>query len=46
MPHSNPPFWTTLLEGLGTQVEVVWGADDEVNGDVSEEVEVEMGEAD
>lgn len=43
-PHSKPPFWTTLFEGLGTQVEVVWGADEEIGGAVSEEAEVEMGE--
>lgn len=44
-PHSNPPFWTTLPDGLGTHDEVVWGPDEEVSGDVSEEVEVDMGEA-
>ena len=43
-PHSKPPFWTTLSEGLGTQVAagvaVVGGAEEEVGGaDVEEEEE-------
>lgn len=44
MPHSKPPFWTTLFEGLGAQVaavvEAAWEADEEVGGDAGEEAEV------
>ncbi len=49
MPHSKPPFWTTLFDGVGAQVEegvgAVWGADEEVTGDAAEEAEVDIEEA-
>ena len=48
MPHSKPPFWTTLFDGVGTQeevgAEVVWGLDEELGGDATEEAEVDIEE--
>ena len=41
MPHSKPPFWTTLFAGVGTQVE----ADEEVANDAGEEFEVDFEDA-
>ena len=48
MPHSKPPFWTTLFDGVGTQVEVDaevdWAADEEAGGDVCEKAEADVAE--
>lgn len=48
MPHSKPPFCTTLFDGVGTQVEVgvevVWGTDEEIGDNNGEEAKFDIEE--
>ena len=44
-PHSKPPVWTTLLDGLGAQVALEVGVVDEDDAfdDVGPDVDVVLG---
>ena len=46
-PHSKPPFWTTLLDGLGAQVALKVGVveEDDACEDVGPDVDVVLGAA-
>ena len=44
-PHSKPPFWTTLLDGLGAQVALKVGVveEDDACDDVERDADVVAG---